>query len=109
MEGKEYMELAMRTAPEMDAASKLSHGILGINSEAGELAGIVQKVYQGHLPDREHMLKEVGDCYWFLAEICYALGTTPDEVMEMNIEKLKARYPEGFDPEKSLHRAEGDI
>ena len=54
-------------------------------------------------------LKELGDCLWMIAEACDALGTDIDTVMQMNIDKLKARYPEGFAVENSLHRKVGDI
>ena len=55
------------------------------------------------------MKKEVGDLLWFIAEYCTANGWLLEDVMQMNIDKLKARYPEGFDPEKSQNRAAGDI
>ena len=55
------------------------------------------------------MEKELGDCLWMIAEACDALGTDIDTVMQMNIDKLKARYPEGFTVENSLHRKVGDI
>ena len=57
----------------------------------------------------EHMNKERGDSLWMIAEACNALGTDIDTVMQMNISKLKARYPEGFTVENSLHRKPGDI
>lgn len=87
----------------------LRHAVFGLCSEAGEVAGILQKEYQGHELDILHMKKELGDCLWMVAEACEALDISMDEVMHMNIDKLKARYPEGFDAEKSKHRAEGDI
>lgn len=89
---------------------QLRHAVFGLASEAGEVAGILQKVYQGHDFDRAHLLKELGDCQWMIAEACDALhASLTDDVMKANIEKLKARYPDGFDPEKSRHRAKGDI
>ena len=78
-------------------------------SEAGEAAGILQKEYQGHTFDPEHMKKELGDCLWMIVEACDMLGFTLSDVMQTNIDKLKARYPEGFDAEHSLHRKAGDI
>ena len=57
----------------------------------------------------EHAKKELGDLLWFIAEYCTAMGWTLEEVMEQNIEKLKARYPKGFEYEKSLNREEGDV
>lgn len=82
--------------------------VVTINT-AGEVAGILQKKYQGHEVNLEHMEKELGDCLWMIAEACNALGTDIDTVMQMNIDKLKARYPEGFTVENSLHRKPGDI
>lgn len=111
MTGTEYQNLAMRTAaiPEENTDDRMKHGAFGLASEAGEVCGILQKVYQGHELDNTHMAKELSDCLWMIAEICSAIGITMDEVMQMNIDKLKARYPQGFEAEKSLHRAEGDI
>lgn len=111
MTGKEYQRLAIRTCsiPYNDKNGRLYHAVLGLNSEAGEVAGILQKTYQGHQMDTAHMEKELGDCLWMIAEACDALGVSMDDVMQMNIDKLKARYPEGFSVDKSLHRREGDV
>lgn len=111
MTGTEYQKLAMRTCsiPYDKKDDRLFHAVFGLTSEAGEVAGILQKVYQGHTREYEHMKKELGDCLWMIAEACEAIGTTVDEVAEMNIDKLRKRYPEGFSADKSLHRREGDI
>ena len=111
MTGNEYQALAMRTCsiPYDDKQGMLIHATTGLASEAGEFAGLLQKTYQGHEYDREHAIKELGDCCWMIAEACTALGVTMEEVMRGNIDKLRDRYPEGFDPEKSLHRKEGDV
>lgn len=109
--GNEYQKLAMRTCsiPYDDNKGRLHHAVFGLTSEAGEVAGILQKVYQGHEFDKEHIKKELGDCLWMIAEACEALDLDMNDVMQTNIDKLKARYPEGFEAERSLHRAEGDI
>lgn len=111
MNGNEYQKLAMRTCsiPHEDRKSMLYHGVFGLTSESGEVAGLLQKVYQGHDFNHDHMKKELGDCMWMIAEICEALDFTMDEVMQLNIDKLKARYPEGFTAENSINRKEGDI
>lgn len=110
MTGNIYQKLAMRTCNiNNNNEEKIKHGVLGLCSEAGEVSGLFQKVYQGHALDVEHLKKELGDCLWMIAEICDGYGFTMDEVMQMNIDKLKARYPEGFSADKSLHRKEGDI
>ncbi len=111
MTGNEYQALAIRTCsiPYDCKTDRLRHAVYGLNAEAGEVAGILQKQYQGHPMDREHMKKELGDCLWMIAEACDALGTDMESIMRMNIDKLKARYPEGFTVENSLHRKAGDI
>ena len=111
MTGLEYQKQAMRTCaiPESEPNARLYHSVFGLNSEAGEVAGIFQKFYQGHPLEIEHLKKELGDCLWMIAEACEATGLTMDEVMETNIEKLRARYPDGFEVERSLHRKAGDI
>ncbi|MBR3644922.1 MAG: nucleoside triphosphate pyrophosphohydrolase family protein [Lachnospiraceae bacterium] len=111
MTGNEYQKLAMRTCsiPYYKVTDRMFHSVFGLNAEAGEVASILQKEYQGHEFDPEHMMKELGDCLWMIAECATAMNVTLDSIMEMNIEKLKARYPDGFDAEHSLHRAEGDI
>ena len=55
------------------------------------------------------MKKELGDLLWFIAEYCTALGWDLENIMQMNIDKLRSRFPEGFEIEKSLHRKDGDI
>lgn len=108
--GNQYQEDAMRTCSINDNdKDKLLHGVFGLNSEAGEIAGLFQKEYQGHQIDKEHLVKECGDCLWMIAEILDAIGVDLETCMMKNIEKLKARYPDGFDPEKSLHRKPGDV
>ena len=109
MTGNEYQYLAMRTASANTEKDMLYHGVFGLTSEAGEVAGLLQKVYQGHELDEQHMMKELGDCMWMIAEICTAMQFDLNDVMQTNIDKLKARYPNGFEAERSLHRREGDV
>lgn len=104
----EYQKLALRTANKK--CMSLSNVGLGLTGEAGECADIIKKhLHHDHELNPEHLKKELGDVLWYVAVGCEILGTTMEEVMQMNIDKLKARYPEGFDSEKSKHRKEGDI
>lgn len=105
MTGNEYQKSAMRTC----RSPNLNHAVFGLCSEAGEVSGIMQKVFQGHKFDKNHIVKELGDCLWMIAEACSALDITFEEVMDQNIEKLKKRYPDGFEEEKSLFRDKNDI
>lgn len=105
----EYQELAMRTLnPSLDKKDVLINGVMGLCGEAGEAIDIVKKhLAQGHELDRAHLIKELGDIAWYLAETATALDVTLEEVLQGNIDKLKKRYPEGFDSEKSIQREEG--
>lgn len=106
----EYQELASRTINKaLTDTDKEAHALLGLASETGELLGLYQKSMQGHEFNDEHMLKECGDILWMLAELLTTKGYTLDDVARMNIDKLKARYPDGFDAEHSIHRGAGDI
>lgn len=94
--------------------SRLTTAASGIASEGGEFGEIVKKiVYQGKPYNEEniaHMKKELGDLLWYVSQACIALDTDLDQLISMNFEKLKARYPEGtFDVYRSENRAQGDI
>lgn len=93
---------------------RLLTAALGISAESGELVEIIKKVFlQGKLYTEEtkiHILKEFSDVMWYLAQLCIAMDTTFEEIMEINYKKLSARYPEGtFNVYCSENRAEGDI
>ena len=87
---------------------------LGLTAESGEFTEVVKKILLQGKPYNEdnvfHMKRELGDICWYLAQACMALDTTFDEIIEMNVDKLKARYPGGeFDVHKSENRREGDL
>lgn len=106
----EYQKLAARTIdPMLSNPAKMNHAMFGMVGELGEFFSIYQKAYQGHKADLDHIKKELGDLMWFIAEYCTAIGWDLDEIAQINIDKLRARYPDGFDAEHSLHRKEGDI
>ena len=104
----EYQQLAMRTLnPELGDRDVLINGVMGLCGESGEAIDIVKKhLAQGHPLDKEKLAKELGDIAWYLAETAYAIGYPLEDILRMNIEKLKARYPEGFSSENSIHREE---
>ena len=94
--------------------TQLLTAALGLSAEAGEFTEVVKKIiFQGKPYSEEnvfHMKRELGDICWYLAQACMALDTTFDEVIEMNVEKLKALYPGcEFDVHKSENRVEGDL
>ena len=113
----DYAMMATRFA-ELEAngtnTSQLMTAALGLTAESGEFTEVVKKiVFQGKPYNEDnvfHMKRELGDICWYLAQACMALDTTFDEVIEMNVEKLQARYPGGsFDVHNSENRKEGDL
>ena len=100
---------------EQDAdVPRLLTAALGLTAESGEFTEVVKKIILQGKPYNEenifHMKRELGDICWYLAQACMALDTTFDEIIEMNVDKLKARYPGGeFDVHKSEIRKEGDL
>ena len=102
----EYQQLALRTLnPDLSEKDVLINGVMGLCGESGEAIDLVKKhLAQGHPLDRENLAKELGDVAWYLAETAHAIGYELEEILEMNIEKLRKRYPEGFDPGLSMNR-----
>lgn len=107
----EYQKAALRTVNKsLTPAEQLIDGLMGLNGEAGECIDILKKhLFHGHALDVEHMTKELGDVAWYLAVSAKAIGYDLETIMQMNVDKLKARYPDGFDTEHSLHRQKDDI
>ena len=103
----DYHRAAMRTAPELDRQQMLIDAALGLTGAAGEVADLVKKAnYQGHILDKDAIMKELGDVAWYIALACQGLGVTMQEVFQMNVDKLKKRYPDGFDAWMSRNRTE---
>ena len=107
--GDIYQEEAMRTASGM-YGNLLQNGVMGLCGESGECVDLVKKyLFQGHELDKEHLAKELGDVAWYLAVTAEAIGYDLNTILQMNVKKLRDRYPNGFDEERSKHRKEGDV
>ena len=126
----EYQELAMRTndgrsnerllvtlsvekmidtGHNIDVGSVLQ-ACLGLSGEVGEFNDMIKKwIFHEKELDVEHLKKECGDIMWYVALMCHACKWDMDEIMQINIDKLKARYPEGFDVDRANNREEGDV
>ena len=93
---------------------RLMTAAFGISAEAGEFTEVIKKIFLQGKPYNEdnvfHLKRELGDICWYIAQACMALDTSFEEVLQMNYEKLSARYPEGtFDVYRSENRVEGDL
>lgn len=108
----DYQKAALRTekGSMADVNPRLVNGLMGLCSEAGEALDELKKhMFQDHWLDKTHIAKELGDVAWYLAVSADALGYTLEEIFQMNVDKLLARYPNGFEAERSVNRKEGDI
>ena len=118
-ESKDYISFNSRcfniqTGDDGIPIHRLLTAALGLTAEGGEFTEIVKKiVFQGKPVNEEnrfHMKRELGDIMWYFIQACISLDVSPEEIIEMNVEKLKARYPGGeFDVHKSENRQEGDL
>jgi len=105
MTNKEYIKLAQRTSKPWKKKTKIRHGVYGLVTESGELLDIFKKhdFYKKPI-DYINLQEELGDIFWYLAEICFATGWTFEQIMEININKLRVRYPQGFTTKNALNR-----
>lgn len=101
----EYQELALRTASKEAFERPILNAILGLSGESGECADIVKKhEFQGHELDLNKLKDEASDIMWYIALLAEGLGVTIEDIAVHNVEKLKKRYPEGFDSKISTDR-----
>ena len=109
MTPNEYQAQAMRFLnPALSERDILINGVMGLCGESGEVIDLVKKhLAQGHPLDRTALAGELGDVAWYLAETAHVLGFTLEDILQGNLDKLQARYPEGFSTEHSLHRPDG--
>lgn len=129
MTGTEYQNLAMRTNDgqatkrllNLTLSDTTDNGIgedtgavlnacLGLSGEVGEFNDMIKKwIFHEKDLDEEHLKKECGDIMWYIAMVYHAFDWDLDEIMQMNIDKLKARYPDGFDTQRANNRLNTDI
>lgn len=105
-----YQAQAMRTAKDQSEGENLIEAALGLTGEAGECADVIKKwLCQGHELDAGKLIGEIGDVLWYAALLARVLGVSLGEVMIKNVAKLRERYPDGFDPERSRNREEKEL
>lgn len=126
MTGNEYQKLAMRTndhkaservlqklddySQEIDDVGGILNASLGLSGEVGELNDMIKKwIFHEKPIDKMHLKKEIDDVCWYIAMMCEAWGFNLEQIMQLNINKLKERYPEGFDVVRANNRKDGDI
>lgn len=103
----EYQKSAERTSGDLSCFDKTRNGCYGMCGEAGECIDILKKhEFQGHPLDGNKLMDELGDVLWYVAQTASGLRVSLEDVAQHNIDKLRKRYPEGFDSEKSINRKE---
>ena len=107
MNFNEYQKEADRTSGNLSNWDKVRNGCYGLNGESGECIDILKKYeFQHHTFDPNRMIDELGDVLWYVAQTATGLGISLEEVANYNIKKLRKRYPDGFDPDRSINRNE---
>jgi NTP pyrophosphatase (non-canonical NTP hydrolase) len=108
IEMNEYQRAAAGSARhDLSVTDELATWGLGIAGEAGEVADLIKKrIGHGHPLDKERLKKELGDVLWYVSALATWAGMTLEDVAQANLDKLRARYPEGFSIERSLNRSE---
>lgn len=111
MQANEYQKAAMATLnPALDKKNVLINSVMGLCGESGEAIDIVKKwLMQEHELDKEHLVRELGDVAWYLAEAATALDVPLETVFQGNLDKLRQRFPNGFDTGASVNRKEDDL
>lgn len=110
MTPNEYQKEALRTAGTDSLGDLMVNGVMGLAGESGECVDLLKKhLFQGHTLDKEHLAKELGDIAWYLAVTAHVIGYNLETIFQMNVDKLRKRYPDGFDPDRSQHREAGDV
>ena len=106
MDVNAYQKEAMTLLnPALNEKDVLMNALMGLCGDSGEAIDLMKKhLYQGHALDQEKLIKELGDIAWYLAEAATGLNIDLSEVLQCNLDKLHARYPQGFDTQRSQHR-----
>ncbi len=104
----EYQQLAARTlGRDRTHEQQLSNAALGLTGEAGEVAELIKKhLFHATPLDHDALVKELGDCLWYIAAFATVLDLSLGDIAQRNVEKLRRRYPDGFDSERSRNRVE---
>lgn len=113
MNANEYQRLAARTLidkPDFEVTDEdimISWNAIGLAGEAGEIMELIKKgIFHQHGLDRAKLFKELGDVQWYVAALCTKLGFYMEDIMQANIDKLRERYPDGYNPGDSKARVD---
>ena len=106
MDIREFQRVSTRTLnKELSKEQAISNMIFGANGELGEVTDILKKhLYQGHKLDKQHLAEEIGDTLFYIVNLCTIYNLDVEDILQGNVDKLRKRFPEGFDAERSINR-----
>lgn len=106
MDIREFQRVSTRTLnKELSKEQQVSNMIFGANGELGEVTDILKKhLYQGHRINKQHLAEEIGDALFYIVNLCTLYNLDVEDILQGNVDKLKKRFPEGFDAERSINR-----
>ena len=106
MEIREFQRVSTRTLnKELSKEKQVSNMIFGANGELGEVTDILKKhLYQGHRINKQHLAEEIGDTLFYIVNLCTVYGLDVEDILQVNVDKLKKRFPNGFEADRSINR-----
>ena len=106
MEIREFQRVSTRTLnKELSKEQQVSNMIFGSNGELGEVTNILKKhLYQGHRIDKQHLAEEIGDTLFYIVNLCTIYNLDVEDILQANVDKLKKRFPNGFESNRSINR-----
>ena len=106
MDIREFQRVSTRTLnKELSKEQQVSNMIFGANGELGEVTDILKKfLFQGHKLDKQHLAEEIGDTLFYIVNLCTIYGLDVEDILQGNVDKLKKRFPQGFETERSINR-----
>lgn len=106
MDIREFQRVSTRTLnKELSKEKQVSNMIFGANGELGEVTDILKKhLYQGHRINKQHLAEEIGDTLFYIVNLCTIYGLDVEDILQGNVDKLKKRFPNGFDADRSINR-----
>ena len=106
MDIREFQRVSTRTLnKELSKEQQVSNMIFGANGELGEVTDILKKfLFQGHKLDKQHLAEEIGDTLFYIVNLCTIYNLDVEDILQGNVDKLKKRFPQGFETERSINR-----
>ena len=103
---RDFQTLSVRTMnKELTKEQQISNTVFGANGELGEVTDILKKyLYQGHRINKQHLAEEIGDTLFYIVNLCTLFNLDIEDILQGNVDKLRKRFPNGFEVDRSINR-----